>query len=47
MQVEVSNAPAHSRHAGQTYHFCSDRCRERFEAAAGRFDERVPEPVRS
>ena len=34
-------------HAGQTYHFCSDGCRERFEAAPGRYDARVPEPVRS
>jgi uncharacterized membrane protein YraQ (UPF0718 family)/YHS domain-containing protein len=46
MQVEVAHAAAHSRHAGQTYHFCSDRCRERFEAAPGRYEARVPEPVR-
>lgn len=45
MQVEVENAGAHSSHAGQTYHFCSDRCRERFEAAPERYDE--PEPVTS
>ncbi len=33
MQVEVANAGAHASYAGQTYYFCSDRCRERFEAA--------------
>jgi uncharacterized membrane protein YraQ (UPF0718 family) len=32
MQVEVANAAAHSEHGGLSFHFCSDRCRERFEA---------------
>jgi uncharacterized membrane protein YraQ (UPF0718 family)/YHS domain-containing protein len=32
MQVETANAPARSSHAGVTHWFCSDRCRERFEA---------------
>jgi uncharacterized membrane protein YraQ (UPF0718 family)/YHS domain-containing protein len=38
MQVEVANAAAYVRYGGQTYHFCSDRCRERF-------DERAAEPA--
>jgi uncharacterized protein len=32
MQVEAANAAARSEHDGQTYWFCSDGCRERFEA---------------
>jgi uncharacterized protein len=32
MQVEVPTAAAHVEHDGQSFHFCSDRCRERFEA---------------
>jgi YHS domain-containing protein len=31
MQVELATAPARATHRGTTYHFCSDRCRERFE----------------
>lgn len=32
MQVEIANAPARSERDGQTYWFCSDHCRRRFEA---------------
>jgi len=32
MQVQMANAPATSIRDGQRYFFCSDRCRERFEA---------------
>jgi uncharacterized membrane protein YraQ (UPF0718 family)/YHS domain-containing protein len=32
MQVQATNAPAHRRHDGQDYVFCSDRCAERFDA---------------
>ena len=31
MQVEVATAAAHSEHGGVSFHFCSDRCRDRFE----------------
>jgi hypothetical protein len=31
MQVRVADAPAHAFHDGRTFHFCSDRCREKFE----------------
>jgi uncharacterized membrane protein YraQ (UPF0718 family)/YHS domain-containing protein len=34
MQVEVANAAAHAEREGRTFHFCSDHCRERFEAQA-------------
>ena len=37
MQVQTANAPASATHDGQTYWFCSDRCRERFEASPGRY----------
>ena len=33
MQVETARAPATTHHEGRQYWFCSDRCRERFEAA--------------
>ena len=37
MQVQTANAPAHVRHEGATFWFCSDGCRERFETAPARF----------
>ena len=37
MQVETSSAPARATHNGVTQHFCSDRCREKFERKPGRF----------
>jgi hypothetical protein len=32
MQIEVANAAAHAEREGHTFHFCSDRCRQRFDA---------------
>jgi uncharacterized membrane protein YraQ (UPF0718 family)/YHS domain-containing protein len=37
MQVQTANAPASTEHDGTAYWFCSDRCRERFEANPERF----------
>jgi YHS domain-containing protein/uncharacterized membrane protein YraQ (UPF0718 family) len=37
MQVRTANAPAHAHHHGQHYFFCSDHCRERFEAEPAHF----------
>src|SRR5438445_480640 len=37
MQVQTANAPAHTSHERRNYWFCSDRCRERFEANPARF----------
>jgi uncharacterized protein len=37
MQVQTANAPAHVTHGGHDYWFCSDRCRERFEANPAKF----------
>ncbi len=42
MQVRTADAPATSRHGDATYYFCSDRCRERFDAAPERFATRGP-----
>jgi len=36
MQVQTSNAPAHIRHDGHDYWFCSDHCAERFTAGPER-----------
>jgi YHS domain-containing protein len=41
MQVEVANAGARSERGGQTFFFCSDHCRHRFEADPARYDERA------
>ncbi len=40
MQVRTDSAPAHARHDGHNYHFCSDHCRERFEGDPARFARR-------
>ena len=32
MQIEDSQAPAQSSYEGQTYYFCSEECREKFDA---------------
>ncbi len=45
MQVEVANAPACSLQAGKRFYFCSDRCRERFDADPTRFAARRAEPA--
>ena len=37
MQVQRASAPAEATHHGTTYWFCSDRCRERFEASPAKF----------
>jgi uncharacterized protein len=37
MQVRTADAPATSMHDGVRFFFCSDRCRERFEAEPQRF----------
>lgn len=37
MQVQMDNAPAHASLANTHYYFCSDRCRERFEANPERY----------
>ncbi|MGH8274716.1 MAG: permease [Gammaproteobacteria bacterium] len=41
MQVQTANAPATARHAGETWYFCSDRCRTRFIEAPDGFANKV------
>ena len=31
MDIEIANAAGHTEHAGQTYHFCGSRCKEKFD----------------
>ena len=31
MDIETSTAAAHTEHAGQTYFFCSSRCKDKFD----------------
>jgi P-type Cu+ transporter len=37
MTVDPAATRHHSRHAGHTYHFCSSRCRERFDIDPARY----------
>ena len=46
MQVETAHAPASVIHDGDTIYFCSDHCRERFEASPSRFLRAVQVPQR-
>ncbi len=45
MQVQTANAPASADHDGRTFHFCSDRCQERFMADPHRFAAKDARPV--
>jgi YHS domain-containing protein/uncharacterized membrane protein YraQ (UPF0718 family) len=49
MQVRTADAPAQASFGGQRYSFCSDRCREQFEANPERYtaDGATPETMRS
>ena len=31
MEIDVATAAAHTEHAGQTYSFCSSRCKDKFD----------------
>jgi len=42
MQVRIADAPARASVHGQSYYFCSDRCRERFIADHADGDESAP-----
>jgi len=44
MQVGRANAAASTVQAGESFYFCSDRCRLRFEADPGRFSARRAKP---
>ena len=46
MQVRTAIAPARSTNEGVTYWFCSDRCRERFEAGARQLPAAGADPGR-
>ncbi len=42
MQVRTSDAPAQCQNDGQDYYFCSDHCREKFEANPSRHATQAP-----
>ena len=42
MTVDPATAAGMSEHAGETYYFCSDRCKQRFDADPKRFLEPQP-----
>jgi YHS domain-containing protein/uncharacterized membrane protein YraQ (UPF0718 family) len=42
MQVRIADAPASATFEGHSYHFCSERCSERFEADPARFLKAAP-----
>jgi YHS domain-containing protein/uncharacterized membrane protein YraQ (UPF0718 family) len=43
MQVQAANAPASTHFDGETYWFCSDHCRHRFESDPARYTHPSPE----
>ncbi len=47
MQVQTAHAAGRVDYDGETFYFCSDRCRQRFEHDPGRYSERAAEPVSS
>jgi YHS domain-containing protein len=42
MQVRTADAPDQSSFGGEPFWFCSDRCRERFDADPARFASEQP-----
>lgn len=40
MDVEESSAPARSEYRGETFYFCSEDCKKRFEADPERYVSR-------
>ena len=41
MDVDEKNAPAETEYAGDTYYFCSNECKEKFEADPERYVSRT------
>ena len=44
MKVRVTKTTPHSTHAGHTYHFCSELCRDRFVAEPARYAKTTASP---
>jgi uncharacterized membrane protein YraQ (UPF0718 family)/YHS domain-containing protein len=44
MQVQTRSAPARASYGGETFYFCADRCRARFEREPARYTERPGGP---
>ncbi|MEP6632746.1 MAG: YHS domain-containing protein [Luteimonas sp.] len=37
MKVDPASAKHHAEHQGKTFHFCSARCKEKFDADSARY----------
>jgi Cu+-exporting ATPase len=37
MDVDTSTAAGHTDHAGQTYHFCGSKCKEKFDHSPAQY----------
>jgi len=37
MEVNEQNSAAQSKYQGQTYHFCSEECKEKFDKAPDQY----------
>jgi YHS domain-containing protein/uncharacterized membrane protein YraQ (UPF0718 family) len=44
MQLRADEAPAHASHEGRLFHFCSDRCRAKFEQEPERYTSPAAQP---
>jgi len=42
MVVSQLSAPADCEHEGKTYYFCSDACRDKFEAEPEKYSDKWP-----
>jgi YHS domain-containing protein len=42
MVISQSTAPADFEHEGKTYYFCSDACRDKFEADPDKYIKKWP-----
>jgi Cu+-exporting ATPase len=47
MTVQISDSALRAEHGGETYYFCSARCREKFLADPARYVKPAPSPVPS
>ena len=45
MSVDPRTTPHHAEHGGLTYHFCAQRCRDKFIADPGRYLQERPAPA--
>jgi len=42
MEINVATAAEHTEHAGQTYSFCSSRCKDKFDKNPAQYQNNHP-----